>query len=178
MDVSSSGGAHKRTHTCAHTFCTYPSTGGIYSSVCDHVCVLRWCHRPVARVGRRCEVDTLARQRAVGCAIWAHVRDRRRRRHLRHRRRRQQHLQGRVGEHRQRCGPLTGLARVPGGLLRGYLQVPVLMVLRAALTGTHGNSRDPRRVLMGARGHSRALKDIQRTLRGTTFGIYRIFWVL
>jgi hypothetical protein len=77
-------------------------------------------HRSVARVGRRRDVDMRDRQRAVGCTIWAHVRDRRRRRHLRHRRHRQHRLQRRVGEHRRRCGPdLRGVAR---GVLGGYYE--------------------------------------------------------
>ncbi len=63
---------------------------------------------PSAGFARRCHLETRDRQRAVGCAIWAHVRDRRRRRHLRHRRQRQRHpLPRRVGEHRRRCATRT-----------------------------------------------------------------------
>ncbi len=70
---------------------------------------LRWSHRTVARVGCREDVDETYDERAVGCAIWAHVRDRRRRRHLRPRRLpRTLLLQRRVGHHRRRCMP-TGL---------------------------------------------------------------------
>ncbi len=77
------------------------------------------------RVGRRYHMDLPYDQRAVGCAILAHVRDRRRRRQLRHWRlllrwqrvthHLQHHhhlLQGRVGEHRWRC--LTGLGQGGG----------------------------------------------------------------
>jgi hypothetical protein len=80
-----------------------------------------------ARVGRRCHVDEPHGQRAVGCAIWAHVRGRRRRRHLRHRRLRQHPLPGRVGEHRRRCaaGLCPGVGRwgtqeVLAGVTQGY----------------------------------------------------------
>ena len=69
------------------------------------------------RVGRRCDVDTRDRQRAVGCALLAHDRDRRRRRHLCPRRqRRLRLLQRRLGEHRRRCA--AGLAH--GGGSKGY----------------------------------------------------------
>jgi hypothetical protein len=64
--------------------------GGVYSSacaaLCGRACVLRLSHRSVARVGCRCLVDEPHTNGAVGCALWAHVRGRRRRRHLRPRR--------------------------------------------------------------------------------------------
>jgi hypothetical protein len=80
-----------------------------------------------ARVGRRCHLDVPHGQRAMGCAIFAHVGGRRRRRHLRHRRQRPHRtllLQRRVREHRRRCAA----GRSPGGggrralerVLRGY----------------------------------------------------------
>jgi hypothetical protein len=40
----------------------------------------------LARVGRRCHLDSPHGQRGMGCATFAHVHGRRRRRHLRHRR--------------------------------------------------------------------------------------------
>ncbi len=65
-------------------------------------------------------------QRGMGWPIWAHVRGRRRRRHLRHRRRlfqwhRQLLLRGRLGEHRRRCA--AGLCRwgSVGGVIKGVL---------------------------------------------------------
>jgi hypothetical protein len=68
------------------------------------------CHRPGSRAFcRRCHLDVPHGQRGMGCAFWAHVRGRRRRRHLRHRRQRlgrrrqPRQLPGRVGEHRRRC---------------------------------------------------------------------------
>jgi hypothetical protein len=75
-------------------------------------------HRSVRPCARRRDVDEPYDQRAVGCAICAHDRDRRRRRHLRHRRLQRQHLlPGRVGERRRRC--VTGLARGARGVLGG-----------------------------------------------------------
>ncbi len=75
-----------------------------------------------ARVGRRCHVEMPHGQRAVGWPRRAHVRGRRRRRHLRHRRLRllqRNLLQRRVGEHRRRCA--AGLSpREVGGVLDGY----------------------------------------------------------
>ena len=71
--------------------------------------------------GRRCHVDEPHRQRAVGCAIWAHVRGRRRRRHLRHRRPRLHLLPGRLGEHRRRCAGRTGSVGW-SGVLKGVLK--------------------------------------------------------
>ncbi len=66
----------------------------------------------LARVGRRCHLDEPHGQRGMGCAKKAHVRGRRRRRHLRHRRlHRLQLLPRRVGQHRRRC--TAGLS--PGG---------------------------------------------------------------
>jgi hypothetical protein len=66
-----------------------------------------------ACVFRRGDLDEPHGQRAMGWPRIAHVRDRRRRRHLRHRRHQlQQHrhrLPGRVGEHRRRCA--TELSR-------------------------------------------------------------------
>jgi hypothetical protein len=77
---------------CAHTRGT-AATRGIARPVTRgrprvRVCV--GCHRPVARVGRRCDVHESYNQRAVGCAMVAHDRDQRHRRHLRHRRPRRQ----------------------------------------------------------------------------------------
>ncbi len=71
--------------------------------------------------GRRCHLDVPHGQRAVGCAIWAHVRGRRRRRHLRPRRLRRRHplLTGRVGEHRRRCAGRTRSRRGSGGTRGG-----------------------------------------------------------
>ncbi len=57
---------------------------------------------------------------AVGCAIWAHVGGRRRRRHLRHRRLRQHLLPGRVGERRRRCAGRTTSEWVLKGRYGGY----------------------------------------------------------
>jgi hypothetical protein len=54
----------------------------------------------IGALGRRRDVEQSYPRGAMGCAIWAHVRDRRRRRHLRHRRRHQRRLhllQRRVG---------------------------------------------------------------------------------
>jgi hypothetical protein len=90
----------------------------------DHVCALRLSPRS----GRRRDVDEPYVDCAVGCAIWAHVRDRRRRRHLRHRRPQRHHLlQRRVDQHRRRCA--TDLGGWSGGtgalrVLAGYLGVP------------------------------------------------------
>ncbi len=76
----------------------------------------------LARVGRRCHVDEPHRQRGMDCTVWAHDRDRRRRRHLRHRRQRHWHrLPRRLGQHRRRCA--AGLVLVVGDtrwVLRGY----------------------------------------------------------
>ncbi len=72
----------------------------------------------VARpLGRRRDVDTRDRQRAVGCARRAHERGGRRRRDLRHRWLQPQHRlpQRRLEEHRWRCGR-TGTR----GVLVGY----------------------------------------------------------
>ncbi len=95
---------------------------GIYSSACAarraRGCVR--CDRPGSRAfDRRCHVDELHGQRAVGRAILPQVGGRCRRRHLRHRRRRQPRhrpLQRRLGDHRRRCA--TGLH--PGGLRGGH----------------------------------------------------------
>ena len=97
------------TALCGHTRGT-AGTGGAYSSACDVRTARRAArcvgHRSVRSCARRRDVDEPYDQRAVGCAIWTHVRGRRRRRHLRHRRLRRHHpLPGRVGEHRRRCGP-------------------------------------------------------------------------
>jgi hypothetical protein len=97
------------TALCGHSRST-AGTGGIYSAACDtrtaHACCVGVGHRSVRLCARRRDVDEPYDQRAMGCANWAHNRDRRRRRHLRHRRhRRRQPLPGRVGEHRRRCGP-------------------------------------------------------------------------
>jgi hypothetical protein len=70
--------------------------------------------------GRRCHVDLPYDQRAVGCAMDAHVCDRRRRRYLRHRRLRQHLLPGRVGEYRRRCGPDSGGIRGTPGVRIGH----------------------------------------------------------
>ncbi len=80
----------------------------------------RACVCRFARVCRRRHVEMPYGQRAVGCAFWAHDRDRRSRHHLRHRRHRHQRhpLPGRVGEHRRRCA--AGLARGGWGVLVGY----------------------------------------------------------
>ncbi len=68
--------------------------------------------------GRRCHLDVPHGQRAMGCAMGAHVRGRRRRRHLRPRRHHQRpRLARRVGEHRRRCAAEFG----QGGYSRGYL---------------------------------------------------------
>jgi hypothetical protein len=79
----------------------------------------------LTRVGRRCHVDEPYPQRVVGCAVWAHIRHRRRRRHLRPRRLGQNRpLPGRVGEHRRRCA--AGLRHrgdgrwYSGWVLEGY----------------------------------------------------------
>jgi hypothetical protein len=87
-----------------------------------------------ARVGRRCHVEMPYKDRAVGCARWAHDRDRCRRHHLRHRRLRRLPPQGRVGEHRRRCATRLGRG-VVGGYSRGVLQ-----------GGTEGQSRATHRV--------------------------------
>jgi hypothetical protein len=77
-----------------------------------------------AHLCRRCHLDPPHPQRAMGCPICAHVRDRRRRRHLRHRRPQRQHLlQGRLGEHRQRCGPDSGDTRLVLRALEGTFVV-------------------------------------------------------
>jgi hypothetical protein len=76
----------------------------------------------LARVGRRYHLDEPHGQGAVGCAVWAHVRDRCRRRHLRHRRLRQRGTKlppGRVGEHRRRCAAELSRWGVVGGTRRG-----------------------------------------------------------
>jgi hypothetical protein len=99
--------------------------------------------------GRRCHVDVPHGQRAVGRAIWAHVRGRRRRRHLRHRRlQRQRHrlFRRRVGEHRRRCAGRTRSR----GYSRGYLG------------GTKGVPRGTKEVLRGTNGGPRGVP------RGTT----------
>ncbi len=84
--------------------------------------------------GRRCDVDVPHGQRAVGCAIFAHVGGRRRlRRHLRHRRPRQHRLPRRVGEHRRRCAGRTrsrGWSGVGRGGTRGGTRVGYSGVLR------------------------------------------------
>jgi hypothetical protein len=96
-------------------FIAQPVTGGR-----TRVWVLRWPSAIRPR-GRRYHLDLAHTQRAVGCPSWAHERDRRRRCHLRHRRLQRHRLQGRLGEHRRRCGPdsrgvieevLTGYSRV------------------------------------------------------------------
>ncbi len=68
--------------------------------------------------GRRCDVDVPHGQRGMGCATGAHVRGRRRRRHLRHRRLRHRHHlpQGCIREHGRRCAGRTRSVR----LLEGY----------------------------------------------------------
>jgi hypothetical protein len=64
------------------------------------VCALRLSPRS----GRRGDVGEPHGERGMGCAIWAHIRDRRRRHHLRHRWPQRHHrLQRRLGEHRRRC---------------------------------------------------------------------------
>jgi hypothetical protein len=114
---------------CAQSRCT-AATGGIYSSARAALCprrvnVGRACvcgvvsSAGVARVGRRRDVDTRDRKRAVGCATGAHVRDRRRWCHLRHRRRHRRLLPGRVGEHRRRCASRTTSGGTRGGVVRG-----------------------------------------------------------
>ncbi len=75
----------------------------------------------VARVGRRCDVDEPYPQGRMGCAMGAHIRDRRRRRHLRHRR--QRWLPGRVGEHQRRCAAGLGQRGSTTGAQRGYYGV-------------------------------------------------------
>ncbi len=114
--------------------------------VADARAWLRSCDRPGSRAfGRRCHLDELHDQRAVGCAARAHVRGRRRWHHLRHRRLRPRHqrlLPGRVGEHRRRC--VAGLS--PGGGRWGTRGV--LRVLR----GNHGVLRASIRVLRSTRG--------------------------
>ncbi len=108
-----------RTHTPRGTVAAPSVLGPHWSSV----------GRPC---GRRCDLDEPHDQRAVGCAIWAQERHRRRRRHLRPRRLRRHKLQGRVGEHRRRCGPdskdtygyaqaLKGPSRGSYGFSKGHL---------------------------------------------------------
>jgi hypothetical protein len=100
------------------------------------------------RVGRRYHVDLPCDQRAVGCACWAHVRDRRRRRHLRHRRlllrwhhlQQSRHLpQRRVGEHRWRC--VTGLGQGGIGVLNGHSGVVIGDVLLGNYCGHYWGYR-------------------------------------
>jgi hypothetical protein len=90
-----------------------------------HVCFGVGVVRSVTRVGRRCDVDESHDQRAVGCAMLPHDRDRRRRRHLRHRRRRPVwHVpQGRVGQHQWRCGPGRGRCSCDNRCLPGWYWV-------------------------------------------------------
>ena len=73
-------------HLCRRS-CGTGVTCVIYRSARSSRAAARACLRvvPSAWVARRWHMET-DRQRAVGCAISAHVRDRRRRRHLRHRR--------------------------------------------------------------------------------------------
>jgi hypothetical protein len=75
----------------------------------------------LARICRRRELGESYGKRGMGWPMWAHVRDRRRRRHLRHRRRQGQppadcRLPGRVGEHRRRF--VAGLS-VSSGVVGG-----------------------------------------------------------
>jgi hypothetical protein len=107
---------------------------------------LRVCvgaHRPVSRVGRRCELGEPHGAGAVGCARMSHVRDRRHLRcHLRPRRprpRRRRHLRLHprcVGEHRRRCAGRTAS--------RGLVGVVPQGVCRAILRGTQGYYRSTR----------------------------------
>ncbi len=85
-------------------------------------------HRSVRLCARRRDVDEPYDQRAVGCAIFAHVRDRRCRRHLRHRRlrkhRQHRHHQRRMEEHRRRCAAGVSQGHSTGHLLRAPVGVP------------------------------------------------------
>jgi hypothetical protein len=86
-------------------------------------CALAFGIGRVARVGRRRDLDTRDRERAVGWPIWAQGWGRRRRRHLRPRRLGRPHRTQRpVGEHRRRCG-LAGClwgTRGYSGIVTGY----------------------------------------------------------
>jgi hypothetical protein len=96
-------------------------TGGINSSAGDRRrprvrgCGLVRSALGVARVCRRCHVDEPHTHGAMGWPIWAHVRDRRRRRDLRHQRHRRHLLPGRVGERRRRCAGRTASWGMVGG---------------------------------------------------------------
>ncbi len=144
-------------------------------------CVLRF-----SSVGRRrCHVDEPYDIRAVGCARYAHVRDRRRRRHLRHRRLQWRLSPGRVGEHRRRCA--TGLARgAPGGTGRVVRDTARVLHMYYRITGggaqgehkgtrqvpNKGYSRGTRGVLLGVpmgtvgRSRSRVFGDASEYSRG------------
>jgi hypothetical protein len=118
----------------------------------------------VARVGCRREVAARDRQRAVGCARWAHVRDRRRRRDLRHRRQHRRPLQplpGRVDEHRRRCATGLGLGLYEGTLggYSGHTQVATGVVA--------GYSQVVGRVLRCNWGYSGVLGGYYWVFRGT-----------
>jgi hypothetical protein len=153
---------------CVAGLCVYASalcrrcggtaaTGGVNSSAGGagrprvHGCGSVRSALGVARVGRRCDVDEPHDQRAMGRPIFAHVGDRRRRRHLRHRRLRWHHLlQGRVGKHRRRCA--AGLSQ--GGMVGGYTR----WVLQGYCGGTLGYYMG---VLRGYyRGYSRGTQAV------------------
>ncbi len=78
----------------------------------------------LARVGRRCHVDEPHGQRGMGSARFAHVRGRRRRRHLRPRRRQRRRRlpQRRVREHRRRCAAELSRWGQVGGYSTGVLE--------------------------------------------------------
>ncbi len=132
----------------------------------------------LARVGRRCHLDVPHGQRGMGCAIFAHVRGRRRRRHLRHRRQRRRcpklHLlRRRVGEHRRRCA--AGLSRwgVVGGYWMGVLRVlDGYLGTKGWFRGTEEYSREYSWVLRGSYGGATGLP---RGTKGTK-GVLRVVW--
>jgi hypothetical protein len=120
------------------------ATCGIYSSAraarCGRACAVAFgaTGRLSRAFGRRCDVDVPHGQRAVGCARTAHVRGRRRRRHLRHRR-----LQPwcrlpprRVGEHRRRCAGRTRSGGWSGGTRGGTTGGSTRVKYSGVLRGT------------------------------------------
>jgi hypothetical protein len=130
-------------------------------------CGLRWSS--VGRLcGRRQELESRDRQRGMGCAIFAHVRDRRRLwRHLRHRRLLPASLlQRRVGEHRRRCGPDSRGYSAVLGVTHGYSGVPsrysrgTLGVLKGYPRGTQGFPRGTQGVPSGYLGFPRGTQGV------------------
>jgi hypothetical protein len=105
--------------------CASRGTAGIFGIYSSRTATRAAAHEFVgfARVGRRRHVEMPYDYRAVGWPSWAHDCGRRRQRHLRHRRVGQflHLLQGRVGEHRRRCGPDSVHGGLVGGVLVGYL---------------------------------------------------------